>query len=43
MTRKTYSLEFKTKVVLEVLKDESELNAIAAKYELNPKRDALGK
>jgi transposase-like protein len=36
MSRKNYSPEFKTKVVLEVLKEESELNAIAAKYELNP-------
>ena len=36
MTRKNYSPEFKTKVVLEVLKEESELNAIAANYGLNP-------
>ena len=36
MSKKTYTPAFKTKVVLEVLQEESELNAIAAKYELNP-------
>ncbi|MBQ1570783.1 MAG: transposase [Clostridiales bacterium] len=36
MTRKNYTPEFKTKVVLEVLKEESELNAIASNYGLNP-------
>lgn len=36
MTRKNYTPEFKAKVVLEVLKEEAELNTIAAKYELNP-------
>ena len=36
MTRKNYTPEFKTKIVLEVLKEESELNAIASKYGLNP-------
>jgi putative transposase len=34
--RKTYSAEFKAKVVLEVLKGEMTLNQIASKYELLP-------
>ena len=32
--KKTYSAEFKTKVVLEVLKEEDSLSAIASKYEI---------
>jgi putative transposase len=32
--KKTYSAEFKTKVVLEVLKEEESLSAIASKYEI---------
>ena len=35
--RKTYSAEFKAKVVLEVLEGEQTLNEIASKYELLPK------
>ncbi|WP_019006582.1 transposase [Cohnella laeviribosi] len=31
-----YSSEFKTKVVLEVLREEHTVNEIAAKYELSP-------
>ena len=34
--RKTYSAEFKAKVVLEVLEGEMTLNQIASKYELLP-------
>ena len=34
--RKTYSAEFKAKVVLEVLEAEQTLNQIASKYELLP-------
>ena len=33
--RKTYSAEFKAKVVLEVLEGEMTLNQIASKYELS--------
>ena len=36
MTRKNYTAAFKTSVVLEVLREESELSAIATKYNLNP-------
>lgn len=36
MTRKTYTAAFKTSVVLEVLREESELSAIATRYNLNP-------
>ena len=36
MSKKTYTSAFKAKVVLEVLQGESELSAIATKYELNP-------
>ena len=36
MAKKTYTPSFKAKVVLEVLQEESELNAIATKYDLNP-------
>ena len=32
--RKVYSAEFKTKVVLEVLKEEDSLSSIASKYEI---------
>jgi putative transposase len=34
--RKTYSAEFKAKVVLEVLEAEQSINEIASKYELLP-------
>ena len=34
--RKTYSAEFKAKVVLEVLEREQTINEIASKYELLP-------
>ena len=34
--RNRYSSEFKTKVVLEVLREEQTVNEIAAKYELSP-------
>jgi len=34
--RKTYSAEFKAKIVLEVLEGELTLNQIASKYELLP-------
>lgn len=34
--RNRYTPEFKTKVVLEVMREEHTLNEIAAKYELNP-------
>ena len=36
MSRKNYSSAFKTKVVLEVLREELGINEIAAKYSLNP-------
>ena len=36
MPKKTYTPAFKAKVVLEVLQEESELSAIASKYNLNP-------
>ena len=36
MSRKTYSPEFKAKVVLEVIQGERELGEIAASYNLNP-------
>lgn len=34
--RNRYTSEFKTKVVLEVLREEQTVNEIAAKYELSP-------
>jgi len=34
--RNTYSSEFKTKVVLEVLREERTVNQIASMHELNP-------
>ena len=34
--RRKYSSEFKTKLVLEVLREEQTLGEIAAKYEINP-------
>ena len=34
--RNRYSSEFKTKVVLEVLREEQTVNEIAAKYEVSP-------
>lgn len=34
--RNRYTAEFKTKVVLEVLREEQTVNEIAAKYELSP-------
>ncbi len=36
MSKKTYTSAFKAKVVLEVLQEESELSAIASRYDLNP-------
>ena len=33
---KSYSAEFKAKVLVEVLKEEESLSAIAAKYQINP-------
>ena len=36
MEKRTYTAEFKTKVVLEVLRGERELNEIAAEYEIAP-------
>lgn len=35
-TRKQYSAEFKTKVVLEILSEQETLNQIAAKYSVSP-------
>ena len=34
--RNQYTPEFKTKVVLEVMREEHTVNELAAKYELNP-------
>jgi Transposase and inactivated derivatives len=34
--RNNYSAEFKTMVVLDVLQEESTLNEIASRYDLNP-------
>ncbi len=34
--RNQHSAEFKTKVILEVLREENTVNEIAAKYELSP-------
>lgn len=34
--RNRYTSEFKAKVVLELLQEESTLNQVAAKYQLNP-------
>ncbi len=34
--RNKYSAEFKTQVVLEVLREEAAINEIAAKYDLHP-------
>lgn len=34
--RNRYTAEFKTKVVLEVLREEQKVNEIAGKYEINP-------
>ena len=36
MKRRTFNAEFKTKIVLEVLRGEKELNAIAAENEIAP-------
>lgn len=35
-TRKQYSAEFKTKVVLEILAEQETVNQIAAKYSISP-------
>jgi len=35
--RKSYSAEFKTKVVLELLEGEKTVNEVASKYEILPK------
>jgi putative transposase len=34
--RNTYKPEFKTKIVLELLREEKTVNQLAAEYELNP-------
>ena len=36
MTRKTYTAEYKTKLVVEVVREESRLEEIAAANEINP-------
>ena len=36
MTRKTYTAEYKTKLVLEAIREESRLEKIAAANEINP-------
>jgi len=36
MERRSFTLAFKTKVVLELLRGERELNEIAAAYEISP-------
>ena len=36
MARKTYTPDFKAKIVLEVLKEEKTLEAIASEHDLNP-------
>jgi putative transposase len=36
MKRRTYTSEFKSKVVLEVLRGEKTLNEIAAEHQINP-------
>ena len=36
MPRSTYTAAFKTKIVLEVLREEKELGEIAAEHNLNP-------
>lgn len=36
MTRKTYTAEYKTKLVLEVIREESRLEEIASENEINP-------
>ena len=36
MSRNNYSPEFKAKIVLELLGEEKELNALAAEHEINP-------
>ena len=41
--RNQYTPEFKTKVVLEVLREEGTINEIAARYELSPSSLAIGR
>jgi transposase-like protein len=36
MKKRTYTAEFKTKIILEVLRGERELNEIAAEYQIAP-------
>lgn len=36
MKRTIYSAEYKTKIVLELLREEKELGQLAAEYEINP-------
>ncbi len=43
MTRKKYTSKFKTKVVLEVLKERSSVAELAQKYELAPQQINLWK
>ena len=38
MTRRKFTTKFKTKVVLEVLKERSTLNDLAQKYEVSPQQ-----
>jgi transposase-like protein len=42
-SRRKFSADFKTKVVLEALKEKSTLEEIARKYELHPNQIALWK
>lgn len=39
--RNQYTPEFKTKVVLEVLREEGTINEIATRYEISPLEDAI--
>ena len=43
MTRKKYTSKFKTKVVLETLKERSSVAALAQKYEIAPQQIHLWK
>jgi transposase len=41
MSRKKYSIQFKTKVVLEALKERDSLSTLAQKFELHPQQIGL--
>ena len=43
MSRKKYSIQFKTKVVLEALKERDSLSTLAQKFELHPQQIGLWK